>query len=105
MIAYLKWDSDGLVLNAYGIQPDSTLTMYLNQTDFAIALAKKLSQWREYKVVGRSEFILDFDSDQDLIQNRDNIIIDFKTDLFDGSLQAIIDDRTLDTLLLPEQCQ
>ena len=41
--------------------------MYLNQTDFAIALAKKLSQWKEYKVVGHSEFILDFDNDQDLI--------------------------------------
>ena len=63
MIAFLKWDSDSIILNAYGVQPDSTMTMWLAQTDFAIALAKKLSQWREYKVVGHSEFILDFDND------------------------------------------
>ena len=43
MIAYIKWDSDSLALNAYGIVPESTMTMWLNQTDFAIALAKKLS--------------------------------------------------------------
>ena len=43
--------------------------MWLNQTDFAIALAKKLSQWREFKVVGHSEFILDFDNDADLVSN------------------------------------
>lgn len=69
MIAFLKWDSDSIILNAYGVQPDSTLTMWLNQTDFAIALAKKLSQWREFKVVGHSEFILDFDNDADLVAN------------------------------------
>ena len=43
MIAFLKWDNDSIILNAHGIQPDSNLTMWLNQTDFAIALAKKLS--------------------------------------------------------------
>ena len=30
MIAFLKWDSDGIILNAYGIQPDSNLTMWLD---------------------------------------------------------------------------
>ena len=96
MIALLKFESDGINLNAYGIIPDSTVTMWLDQTDFAISLAKKLSQWREYKVVGNSEFILDFDDSDDLIQNRDNIVIDFHTDLFDGVLGAVITDRILD---------
>ena len=32
-------------------------------------------------------------------------MIDFKTDLFDGTLKALVDDRTLNTLLLPENCQ
>ena len=105
MIALLKFESDGINLNAYGIIPDSTITMWLDQTDFAISLAKKLSQWREYKVVGHSEFILDFDNDDDLIKNRDNILIDFKTDLFDGVLRAVISDRTLDQLLVPQECQ
>ena len=101
MIALLKFESDGINLNAYGIIPDSTITMWLDQTDFAISLAKKLSQWREYKVVGNTEFILDFYNDDDLIKNRDNILIDFKTDLFDGVLRAVISDRTLDQLLVP----
>ena len=105
MIALLKFESDGINLNAYGIIPDSTITMWLDQTDFAISLAKKLSQWREFKVVGQSEFILDFENDQDLIQNRDNILIDFKTDLFDGVLRAVITDRTLDQLLVPQECE
>lgn len=105
MIALLKFESDGINLNAYGIIPDSTITMWLDQTDFAISLAKKLSQWREYKVVGNTEFILDFDNDDDLIKNRDNILIDFKTDLFDGVLRAVISDRTLDQLLVPQECQ
>lgn len=105
MVAYLKFDSDGLILNAYGIQPDTTMTMWLDQTDFAIALAKKLSQWREYKVVGKSEFILDFTKDDDLISNRDNIVIDFTTDLFDGVLRASITDDTLNLLLSPGICQ
>ena len=96
MIALLKFESDGINLNAYGIIPDSTVTMWLDQTDFAISLAKKLSQWREYNVVGNSEFILDFDDSNDLIQNRDNIVIDFHTDLFDGVLGAVITDRILD---------
>lgn len=43
IIAYLKFDQDQLVLNAYGIVPDSTMTMWLDQTDFAIAFSKKLS--------------------------------------------------------------
>ena len=101
MIALLKFESDGINLNAYGIIPDSTVTMWLDQTDFAISLAKKLSQWREYKVVGNSEFILDFDDSNDLIQNRDNIVIDFHTDLFDGVLGAVITDKILDQLLVP----
>ena len=101
MIALLKFESDGINLNAYGIIPDSTITMWLDQTDFAISLAKKLSQWREYKVVGNSEFILDFDDSNDLIQNRDNIVIDFHTDLFDGVLGAVITDKILDQLLVP----
>lgn len=32
-------------------------------------------------------------------------MIDFKTDLFDGTLKALVDDRTLNMLLLPENCQ
>ena len=47
-------------------------------------------------MVGNSEFILDFDDSNDLIQNRDNIVIDFHTDLFDGVLGAMITDRILD---------
>ena len=47
-------------------------------------------------MVGNSEFILDFDASNDLIQNRDNIVIDFHTDLFDGVLGAVITDRILD---------
>lgn len=43
MIAYIKWDSDSIILNAWGAVPDSTMTMWLDQTDFAIALAKKLA--------------------------------------------------------------
>ena len=105
MIALLKFESDGINLNAYGIIPDSTMTAWMNQTDFAIAMAKKLSQWREYKVVGHSEFILDFNDDQDLIQNRDNIVIEFSTDLFDGALKAQISDKQLDQLLLPQNCE
>ena len=52
-------------------------------------------------MVGNSEFILDFDDSDDLIQNRDNIVIDFHTDLFDGVLGAVITDRILDQLLVP----
>lgn len=51
-------------------------------------------------MVGNSEFILDFDSDQDLIKNRDNIAMEFHTDLFDGSLRAILTDNDLDRLLM-----
>ena len=76
--------------------------MWLDQTDFAISLARKLSQWREYKVVGHSEFILDFDSDHDLIENRKNILIEFRTDLFDGILRASITDHVMNQLLLPD---
>lgn len=59
MIAYIKWETDDILLNGYGITPNEGLTMWVNRTDFAIALAKKLSQWREYKVVGKNEFIID----------------------------------------------
>ena len=52
-------------------------------------------------MVGNSEFILDFDDGNDLIQNRDNIVIDFHTDLFDGVLGAVITDKILDQLLVP----
>lgn len=55
--------------------------------------------------MGNSEVIIDFRSDDELIENRDNIIIDFKTDLFDGTLQAIITDRILNMLLMPEDSQ
>lgn len=55
--------------------------------------------------MGKSEFILDFDNDADLIANRDNILIDFKTDLFDGVLRANITDRILDSLLTPQNCE
>lgn len=99
MIAYIKWEQDGIVLNSYGIQPDSSMTMWVNQTDFAIAMAKHLSQWRSYKVVGNSEFILDFDNDQDLIDNREKIDIVFHTDLFDGSLNALFTDETFNQVL------
>ena len=47
-------------------------------------------------MVGNSEFILDFDDSNAPIQNRDNIVIDFHTDLFDGVLGAVITDRILD---------
>lgn len=30
MIAFLKFDQDGLILNAYGIQPDSQMTMWMD---------------------------------------------------------------------------
>ena len=43
MVAYIKWDSDSIILNAWGAVPDSTMTMWLDQTDFSIALAKKLA--------------------------------------------------------------
>ena len=56
-------------------------------------------------MVGNSEFILDFDDSDDLIQNRDNIVIDFHTDLFDGVLGAVITDRILDQLLVPQNCE
>ena len=86
MIAYIKWDQDSVVLNAWGAVPESNMTMWIDQTDFAISFASKLAQWKEYKVVGHSEFILDFDSADDMIRNRDNVMMEFKTDLFDGSL-------------------
>ena len=73
--------------------------MWLDQTDFAISLAKKLSQWKEYKVVGHSEFILDFDGVDDLARNQNNVAMEFTTDLFDGSLRAIITNHTLNKLL------
>lgn len=112
MIAYIHFEQDGIILNSYGIQPDSNITMYLNQTDFAIAMARKLSRWQEYKVVGDSEFILDFGEigggndtgSNDLIKNRDNITIDFRTDLFDGTLQAILTDNTLNQILMHDSC-
>lgn len=47
---------------------------------------------------------MDFESDQDLIQNKDNILIDFKTDLFDGTLQAILTDKDLNTLVMHNHC-
>ena len=56
-------------------------------------------------MVGHSEFILDFDSDEDLIQNRNNIAMEFKTDLFDGSLKAILSDNDLNTLLMHNSCE
>lgn len=104
MVAHVSFESDGLVLNSYGVQPESAITMYLDQSDFAVAMARKLSRWREYPVVGRAEFILDFDSDQDLIRNRDSICIDFETDLFSGQLQAILTDSDLDSLLAQDSC-
>ena len=48
---------------------------------------------------------MDFTSDDDLISNRDNIVIDFTTDLFDGVLRAVITDQILDVLLAPDKCQ
>ena len=56
-------------------------------------------------MVGKSEFILDFDNDEDLVKNKNNIVIEFKTDLFDGVLKAIVDDRTLGMLTLPGNSQ
>ena len=56
-------------------------------------------------MVGRSEFILDFNNDADLIDNRDGVVMEFKTDLFDGVLRARINDDTLNLLLAPESCQ
>lgn len=112
MVAYIKWDSDEIILNSYGIQPDSTMTMWLNQTDFAIAMSKKLAQLKEYKVVGNSEFILDFgavgygdgNGEEDLMKNKDEIYISFQTDLFDGVLHAIVTDNTLNELLVHDHC-
>ena len=48
---------------------------------------------------------MEFDNDEDLIKNRDNISIEFRTDLFDGVLNAQITDRVLDQLLTPQPCE
>lgn len=83
-----------------GIQPDSNMTMWVSQTEFALAFAKALGQWKEYPVVGKNEFILDFDSEQDLIDNKDRISMEFQTDLFNGLLKAEITDHTLNDILI-----
>lgn len=55
-------------------------------------------------MVGHSEFILDFESDDDLIQNHDNIAMEFKTDILDGSLRANLTDNLLNQLLNHDSC-
>ena len=49
--------------------------------------------------------ILDFDNDDDLLKNRNNVIVDFKTDLFDGVLKVNFTDHIMNQLLLPENSQ
>ena len=46
--------------------------------------------------------ILDFDNDADLIENRNNVLIEFKTDLFDGVLRVNFTDHIMSQLLLPK---
>jgi len=54
MITYMEVDSDVLNLNKYGVVPNTDSMFYFDSTDFAAALATKLGQYKEYKILETS---------------------------------------------------
>ena len=50
MITYMEVENDIFNLNKFGIVPTTDVNFYFDSTDFAIALAEKVGQLREYKI-------------------------------------------------------
>ena len=84
LIVYWKYEDNSLVLNAYGVQPNRVAKCWIDATDFAIAFAKKLAEYKEYKVNAEDEIELEFDGLQDFMENIGHLNLDFRSDLFNG---------------------
>ena len=92
LIAYWQFSDDTLVLNAYGIQPNRVAKCWIDATDFAIAFAKKLAEYKEYPI-DRSRIIeVTFDNAQDFIDNIDKLQLEFRSDLFNGECSPVFTD-------------
>lgn len=50
MITYMEVENDIFNLNKFGIVPTTDVNFYFDSTDFAIALAEKVGQLKEYKI-------------------------------------------------------
>lgn len=95
LIAYWQFSDDTLVLNAYGIQPNRVAKCWIDATDFAIAFAKKLSEYKEYKVKADGEIILEFDNLADFMENIDKLSLEFHSDLFNGECSPVFTEKQI----------
>ena len=93
LIAYWQFSDDTLVLNAYGIQPNKVAKCWIDATDFAIAFAKKLAEYKEYKVKADGEIELEFDGLQDFMDNINKLSLEFHSDLFNGECSPVFTEK------------
>lgn len=93
LIAYWQFSDDTLVLNAYGVQPNRVAKCWIDATDFAIAFAKKLSEYKEYKVNADGEIELEFDNLADFMENINKLSLEFHSDLFNGECSPVFTEK------------
>ena len=93
LIAYWQFSDDTLVLNAYGVQPNRVAKCWIDATDFAVAFAKKLAEYKEYKVKCNTEIVLEFDNLADFMENIDKLNLRFQSDLFNGECSPVFTEK------------
>lgn len=93
LIAYWQFSDDTLVLNAYGVQPNRVAKCWIDATDFAIAFAKKLAEYKEYKVHCDGEIELEFDNLADFMENINKLSLEFHSDLFNGECSPVFTEK------------
>lgn len=90
MITYMEVENDVLNLDKFGAMPTTDVTFYFDSTDFAVSLAPKLGQIKEYKIKERKiEKIFDIDDDGDVDLK---LVEDFETEIVDGKVLFDFDD-------------
>ena len=99
IIAYWQFSDDTLILNQYGVQPNRVAKCWIDATDFAIAFAKKLSEYKEYKVDSDVDIELEFDSILDFTESVNSLKINFNTDLFSGECAPVLTKSQIDYIV------
>ena len=95
LIVYWKYEDNTVVLNAYGVQPNRVAKCWIDATDFAIAFAKKLAEYKEYKVNSEDEIDLEFENLSDFTENIGQLNLAFRSNLFNGECGPVFTEKQI----------
>ena len=94
MITYMEVENDIFNLNKFGIVPTTDVNFYFDSTDFAIALAEKVGQLKEYKIKSKTVVKeIDLESEKCLC-----ISTDFESDIMSGKVCFNLEDCNFENL-------